>query len=171
MCCISVVRAIISLRENQVAAMPCFSIVAVQRLWLYLMHRPSVPVYNWGASNNIFIDRVPFISFSNANTEEDEVAEMLNTLKHFSISDRCNMTDMNMWLACDEDAGFQMLNDDEIVETVSNLHGEPDEREEEEFYDDEMLVNVCPSHKKAYQCLEIALQWIEMQECDSKKCL
>ncbi|KFD52669.1 hypothetical protein M514_06516 [Trichuris suis] len=76
---------------------------------------------------------------------------------------------MNMWLACDEDAGFHVLNDGEIVAAVSNLHGEPDEGEEEEFYDDEMLEDVCPLHKKAYQCLEVALQWIEMQECDSKK--
>ncbi|KFD46583.1 hypothetical protein M514_12562 [Trichuris suis] len=77
-----------------------------------------------------------------------------------------------MWLACDnEDAGFQILNGDETVVTLSNSHGEPDEGEEE-LYDDEMLVNVCPSHKKAYQCLEVALQWFEMQEeCDPKRML
>ncbi|KFD45199.1 hypothetical protein M514_13925 [Trichuris suis] len=64
---------------------------------------------------------------------------------------------------------FRYLNDDEIVATVSGLHDEPDEKEEEEFNDDEMLENVCPSHEKGYQCLEVALQWIEMQEeCDSK---
>ncbi|KFD61515.1 hypothetical protein M514_12484 [Trichuris suis] len=72
---------------------------------------------------------------------------------------------MNMWLACDEDAGIHVLNDDEIVTTVPSLLGGPDEKEEEEeFYDDEMLVNVCPS-QKAYQSLEVAPQWIEMQEC------
>ncbi|KFD56809.1 hypothetical protein M514_02486 [Trichuris suis] len=60
------------------------------------------------------------------------------------------MTDMDMWLAChNEDTAFQILNDDEIVATVSNLHGEPDEGEDEEFCDDEMLENVCPSHEKA----------------------
>ncbi|KFD64778.1 hypothetical protein M514_22990 [Trichuris suis] len=71
-----------------------------------------------------------------------------------------------MWLACDnEDAALQILNDDEIVTTVSKLHGGPDE--EEESYDDEMLENVRLSHEKAYQCLEVALQWFEMQEeCD-----
>ncbi|KFD46413.1 hypothetical protein M514_23559 [Trichuris suis] len=64
---------------------------------------------------------------------------------------------------------FRYLDDDKIVATVSNLHGEPDEGEDEEFCDDEMLENVCPSHEKAYQCLEVAPQWIEMQEeCDPK---
>ncbi|KFD46379.1 hypothetical protein M513_12750 [Trichuris suis] len=82
------------------------------------------------------------------------------------FEDECNKTDIDTWLACDsEDAGFQILNDDEITTTVSNLHGGPDEEEgEEEFYDDEMLENVCPSHEKAYQCLEVALQCFEMQE-------
>ncbi|KFD56755.1 hypothetical protein M514_02432 [Trichuris suis] len=27
-----------------------------------------------------------------------------------------------------------------------------------------MLENVCPSHEMAYQCLEVALRWFEMQE-------
>ncbi|KFD56326.1 hypothetical protein M513_02781 [Trichuris suis] len=82
------------------------------------------------------------------------------------------MTDMNMWLACDnEDARFHVLNDDEIVATMSDLDGGPDEKEEE-VYDDEMLENVCPLHEKIYQCLEVALQWFEMQEeCDSKRML
>ncbi|KFD56324.1 hypothetical protein M513_02779 [Trichuris suis] len=31
-----------------------------------------------------------------------------------------------------------------------------------------MLDNVCPSHEKAYQYLDVALQWFE--ECDLKKC-
>ncbi|KFD65026.1 hypothetical protein M514_22743, partial [Trichuris suis] len=67
---------------------------------------------------------------------------------------------------------FQILKDDEFVTTVSNLHGGPDEEEGEEFYDDEMLANVYPPHEKAYQCLEVALHWFEMQEeCTSKKML
>ncbi|KFD53985.1 hypothetical protein M514_05252 [Trichuris suis] len=41
--------------------------------------------------------------------------------KHLSILDECNMTDMNMWLACDEDTEFHVLNDDEIIETVLDL--------------------------------------------------
>ncbi|KFD48598.1 hypothetical protein M514_10532 [Trichuris suis] len=84
------------------------------------------------ASNYIFINRGLSRSFSNTDTEEDEVAEILDTIKHLSILDECNMSDTNMWLACDEDAGFHVLNDDEIVATVSDLHGGPDEEEEEE---------------------------------------
>ncbi|KFD56758.1 hypothetical protein M514_02435 [Trichuris suis] len=103
--------------------------------------------------------------FLNTNTE-NEAEEILDTLKHLPISNECNKTDIDVWLACDrEDAGFQILNDDGIVTTVSKLHGGPDE--EEESYDDEMLQNVCLSYEKAYQCLEVALQWFEMQEeCD-----
>ncbi|KFD46384.1 hypothetical protein M514_12755 [Trichuris suis] len=94
--------------------------------------------------------------------QEKMKRKKFDTLKHLCISDECNRTDTDMWLACDsEDAGFQILNDDEIIITVSNLHGGPDE--EEEFYDDEMLENVCTSHEKACQCLEVGLQWIEMQ--------
>ncbi|KFD52169.1 hypothetical protein M513_07014 [Trichuris suis] len=58
----------------------------------------------------------------NTNREEDEVAEILDTLKHFSILDERNMTDTNTWLACDEDAGIHVLNDDEIVATVSQTY-------------------------------------------------
>ncbi|KFD63800.1 hypothetical protein M514_02781 [Trichuris suis] len=132
--------------------------------------------------------RFMIVERCNTNTEEDEVAD---TLKHLSILDECNMTDMNMWLACDnEDARFHVLNDDEIVATMSDLDGGPDEKEEEvyddemsdldggpdekeeEVYDDEMLENVCPLHEKIYQCLEVVVQWFEMQEeCDSKRML
>ncbi|KFD51857.1 hypothetical protein M514_20862 [Trichuris suis] len=110
-------------------------------------------------------------SFSNINTEEDKVAEILDTLKHLSTSDECNETDIDMWLACDnKDAAFHVLNDDEILATVSDLYGGSDKKKEE-FYDDEMLENVCPSHEEAYQCLEVALQWFKMQECDLKRML
>ncbi|KFD49918.1 hypothetical protein M513_09248 [Trichuris suis] len=76
------------------------------------------------------------------------------------------MTDTDMCFSCDNlDAGFHVLNDDEIVAAVSNLLGGSDDKEEEEeLYDDEMLENVYPSHEKAYQCLEDALQWFEMQQ-------
>ncbi|KFD52600.1 hypothetical protein M513_06447 [Trichuris suis] len=69
-------------------------------------------------------------TFSNTNTEEDEVAEILDTLKQLSISDECNKTCIDMWLACNNEAGFHILNDDEIIAAVSNLHREPDEEEE-----------------------------------------
>ncbi|KFD66885.1 hypothetical protein M514_21029 [Trichuris suis] len=62
-----------------------------------------------------------------------------------------------------------MLNDSEIVAAVSNLHGELDEGEEEEFCDDEMLENVCPSHEKAYQCLEFDLQCARNARMGPKK--
>ncbi|KFD53905.1 hypothetical protein M513_05172, partial [Trichuris suis] len=50
------------------------------------------------AWNNIFIDSGQSRSFSNTNTE-DEAAEILDTLKHLSVEDECNKTDIDMWLA------------------------------------------------------------------------
>ncbi|KFD59050.1 hypothetical protein M513_00213, partial [Trichuris suis] len=52
--------------------------------------------------------------------KEDEMAKILDTLKHLSTSDECNKTDIDTWLACDkEDAGFHILNDDETVYALS----------------------------------------------------
>ncbi|KFD47705.1 hypothetical protein M514_11383 [Trichuris suis] len=61
-----------------------------------------------------------------------------------------------------------VLNSNEIA-TVSNLHADPDEGDEEVFYEDETLGTVCPSYAKAFQ-FEVSPQWFERQEdCDSKK--
>ncbi|KFD63496.1 hypothetical protein M514_24305 [Trichuris suis] len=54
-------------------------------------------------------------------------------LTKFSLmlfTNECNKTCIDMWLACNNEAGFHILNDDEIIAAVSNLHREPDEEEE-----------------------------------------
>ncbi|KFD44706.1 hypothetical protein M513_14417, partial [Trichuris suis] len=55
-----------------------------------------------------------------------------------------------------------MLDDDEIAETVLNVEDEMDED-----FDTQEVQVACPSHEKAFRCLEVALKWLEWQEeCD-----
>ncbi|KFD53930.1 hypothetical protein M513_05197, partial [Trichuris suis] len=75
-----------------------------------------------------------------------------------------------MWLGCpSEETGFQVLSDDEITRSILK---QEDKSEDEVDEGDETEAHACPSHNKAFKCLEIALQWFERQrERDSKSLL
>ncbi|KFD50310.1 hypothetical protein M513_08810 [Trichuris suis] len=83
--------------------------------------------------------------------------ELLEALKAVSLSGECENADVEMWLACDsDDPGFQILDDDEIVESILNV-----EDEMEEDLDEVAEAQTTYPHDTAFRCLEIALEWFE----------
>uniref|UniRef100_A0A5S6PZL9 Uncharacterized protein n=1 Tax=Trichuris muris TaxID=70415 RepID=A0A5S6PZL9_TRIMR len=89
-----------------------------------------------------------------------------------SICGECDSTEIERWLTCDlEDQGFQTMNDEEIVEFISNI---PDDTEEDEEQQNEEKTEppVIPSNNDAFLYLEEALKWFEGQEeCDPHRLL
>uniref|UniRef100_A0A5S6QSN5 Uncharacterized protein n=1 Tax=Trichuris muris TaxID=70415 RepID=A0A5S6QSN5_TRIMR len=76
-----------------------------------------------------------------------------------------------LWLEShSHDQGFQLMNDEEIIEFCSK---QPAAYEEEQRSDeDEQELVVLPSNNEAFRCLETSLTWFEGQEeCDSKRLL
>ena len=73
----------------------------------------------------------------------------------------CSAEDIGEWLACDSsDPGFQILSDDEIIQSV---------REETDGQEDDIVTepDAGPSAGEAFACLDTALTWMERQpECD-----
>lgn len=113
--------------------------------------------------NNIFVHRKSNATPGLGDTDM-EMKELLDGLKAASLSSECEETDVEMWLSCDrDDPGFQIFDDDEIIEAVSNVDSEMVEDTDE----GEEAQTACPSHDTAFRCLETALEWFECQEeCD-----
>ncbi|KFD66258.1 hypothetical protein M514_21545 [Trichuris suis] len=58
----------------------------------------------------------------------EEMEELLEALKAVSLSGECENADVEIRLACDsDDPGFQILDDDEVVESILNVEDEMDE--------------------------------------------
>ncbi|KFD63340.1 hypothetical protein M514_07271 [Trichuris suis] len=112
--------------------------------------------------NNILARR-ELSATSGASDLGEVVEEVLFNLNTLSLSGECQKADIEAWLACDSgNPGFQMLDDDEIAESVLNVEDEMDED-----FDTQEAQVACPSHEKAFRCLEVALEWLEWQEeCD-----
>jgi len=72
------------------------------------------------------------------------------------------------WMVCDSsDTGFQILNDDELIESVREGSAE-----EEDDLNVEVEADTGPSPGKAFVGLEIALKWMKRQpECDHMQLL
>lgn len=99
---------------------------------------------------------------NDVNTTETDLNEMTNILfpQIAGFSD-CNRDDAQTWLECDNDPGFQILDDDEIVDMVQEEE-EDSEREEHDFSDNEEESG--PSHAEAFTALETVLSWYEKQD-------
>ncbi|KFD63862.1 hypothetical protein M514_24010 [Trichuris suis] len=95
-----------------------------------------------------------------------EIEEISTMLRIISICGECESSEVERWLGCNsEDRGFQMMNDEEIVEFVLNkaLTKEDEEQQGEE----KAGPSTIPSNNAALQYLEQALRWYEAQgECD-----
>ena len=77
---------------------------------------------------------------------------------------RTEKTDVTKWLNCDP--GFQILNDEEILQEIS-ASDEQDQENEEESPEGR---NIGPTHSEAFQCLDVAMKWFECQEeCNSRQ--
>ncbi|XP_050536842.1 jerky protein homolog-like [Daktulosphaira vitifoliae] len=104
----------------------------------------------------------------NGEDEDDEDALPLEEIRKMIVKipgcTEVSAEDVGEWMACDtSDPGFQILNDDEIVESVR----EDVEVEVEEELSLDVEVDAGPSASEAFAGLETALKWMERQpECD-----
>uniref|UniRef100_A0A5S6Q4C0 Uncharacterized protein n=1 Tax=Trichuris muris TaxID=70415 RepID=A0A5S6Q4C0_TRIMR len=89
-------------------------------------------------------------------------------LRIISICGESESSEVERWLGCDsEDQGFQMMNDEEVVEFVSNKADT--EEDEEEQGEEKAGPLIIPSNNAALQHLEEAMRWYEAQEeCDRR---
>ncbi|GFV81775.1 uncharacterized protein TNCV_1056641 [Trichonephila clavipes] len=79
----------------------------------------------------------------------------------------CDKEDVETWMACDaEDCGFQMLNDDEIVNSVQEESDPIDEETDEDEDNNNNKSSKSPSNADAFSALETSVDWCEQQlEC------
>ncbi|CAH1996004.1 unnamed protein product [Acanthoscelides obtectus] len=104
----------------------------------------------------------------NGEDEDDEDALSLEEIRKMIVKipgcTEVSAEDVGEWMACDtSDPGFQILNDDEIVESVR----EDVEVEVGEELSADVEVDAGPSASEAFAGLETALKWMERQpECD-----
>ncbi|GBM25303.1 hypothetical protein AVEN_45929-1 [Araneus ventricosus] len=80
--------------------------------------------------------------------------------------ENCGIKEITDWLNCElEDAGFQFLNDEEIIAEVRHSL-----KEDEEDDEDENNSQVKISNNDAFECFSKDLAWLEQQEqCDSSE--
>ncbi|XP_050338865.1 jerky protein homolog-like [Bactrocera neohumeralis] len=100
------------------------------------------------------------LTLSNSSIKpHDDFKEITEAMKILSIGEGCDEENIKEWLNCDnEDPGFQILTDEEIIEDLNN-----NEREDEE---DTETGEVCqvPSHAEAFEALDIDFKWFERQD-------
>lgn len=98
-------------------------------------------------------------------TDEDDMSleELRNILIRIPGCSEVSTEDVGEWVMSDSsDPGYQILSDEEIIESVSE-----DIVEEEEEVNMEVESDIGPSASEAFNCLETALKWMERQpECD-----
>lgn len=97
--------------------------------------------------------------------DEDDVPleEFTNILLKIPGCSEVSAADVGEWMVCDSsDPGFQILNDDELIESVRE-----ESVEEEDDLNVEVEADTGPSASEAFAGLETALKWMERQpECD-----
>ncbi|KFD50398.1 hypothetical protein M513_08780 [Trichuris suis] len=80
-------------------------------------------------------------------------------LKSISICGECESSEVEGWQISDsEDQGFQMMNDEEIVEFVSNK-ADMEEDEEQQVEETAGPSTTIPSNNAAFQYREQGLRW------------
>ncbi|XP_054745991.1 jerky protein homolog-like [Anastrepha obliqua] len=101
---------------------------------------------------------------------ENFVSEMVELMKEVSGFEECDQEIEHEWLEFDEnDPGYELLTDNDIIAQVQVPE---DDDDEDEFSDDIVSAEKCPSNKEAFKCFETAIKWLEQQdECDSVQLL
>ncbi|KFD52799.1 hypothetical protein M513_06290, partial [Trichuris suis] len=118
------------------------------------------------AWNKILVGRASSVDPTD-NDADKEMEEIMGALRDTSICNECDKPDVDKWLACDsENQGFQIMNDEEIIEFISKRPAGTEEDEEESEQ------AAFPSHSEAFRYLQGALGWYERQEeCDLRQLL
>ncbi|XP_043914003.1 jerky protein homolog-like [Protopterus annectens] len=96
-----------------------------------------------------------------ASEDLNEIVDMFQAIPGFSSYDK---DDAQMWLENDNDPGFQILNDDEIVSFMQEEEKAVTDDEEAECEDGEESRKSGPSHEEAFTALKTAMSRYEQQE-------
>ncbi|GFX58214.1 hypothetical protein TNCV_4049721 [Trichonephila clavipes] len=102
----------------------------------------------------------------------DPRQENTDFVKSIPEFQKCN-EDVETWMACDEeDYGFQMLNDDEIVTSMPEESTPVDDETDEDEDNNSNETSKGPSNANAFSASETAIEWYEQQsECYPTKLL
>ncbi|GBN50827.1 hypothetical protein AVEN_78400-1 [Araneus ventricosus] len=96
------------------------------------------------------------------------VTELNGLLKQIPGCGNCEEDDVSSWLDCDaDDAGFQLMSDDEIIAQVRKPSSDDDNNESDE---DEVIKTSKISNSGAFECFAKGLMWLEQQtDSDSRE--
>lgn len=137
----------------------------------------------WNSVSAVTLKKAWNKILSDIETEENDSpsqSEMVIEIQEIPGFEDVDTEDMAAWLQSDEDdPGYQILQDHEIIETFTqqNKDEEDEEREEDDDNDTPTSSEVAeglkgPSHDVAMECLETAMRWYENQEeCDKMQLL
>ncbi|KAL4085384.1 hypothetical protein QTP88_027243 [Uroleucon formosanum] len=109
------------------------------------------------------------LNLKDAYQEKQEITEITNLLKSIPRLEVNNEVDVKDWLENNaNDLGFEILNDDEIVEAVTE--SELPSEIENEYEDAKKYTGPTPG--EAFTLMESAMQWYEQQpECNTTELL
>lgn len=104
-------------------------------------------------------------------TSDDTATEITEIIKTVPGLTDCDLENVKEWLTSDqEDPGYQILTDEEIVAQVTAQQEVSDE--EDDRYDTQIAAETGPSAAEAFRCIEVAMKWLEKQEeCDAMQLL
>ncbi|GBL88537.1 hypothetical protein AVEN_159119-1 [Araneus ventricosus] len=89
------------------------------------------------------------------------VTELNGLLKQIPGCGNYEEDDISSWLDCEaDDAGFQMMSDDEIIAQVRKPNSDDDNSESDE---DEVIETSKISNPDAFECFAKGLMWLEQQ--------
>ncbi|XP_044018036.1 jerky protein homolog-like [Aphidius gifuensis] len=98
---------------------------------------------------------------TNEETDDNvnDIVDLFNQIPGFNDCDNHDATD---WLTTDEnDPGYHVLDDDEIINLSQNASG--NEESEESSSDESVSSSKGPSHAEAFKAFETGLEWFEKQ--------
>lgn len=97
----------------------------------------------------------------NPDDDLEEIVEMLPTIPGFS---ECDRQDAETWLQnYDDDPGYQIMNDEEILQYVTESE-DIQNKDEDDDNEGDNIPDSGPSHEEAYSALNTAMTWYERQE-------
>ncbi|GBO30079.1 hypothetical protein AVEN_3111-1, partial [Araneus ventricosus] len=103
----------------------------------------------------------PYLENVDQSNDSDSfpVTELNGLLKQIPGSRNCEEDDVSSWLDCDaDDAGFQLMSDDEIIVQVRKQNSDGDNNETDEVIETSKI-----SKSDAFECFAKGLLWLEKQ--------
>ncbi|GFV12342.1 uncharacterized protein TNCV_1538371 [Trichonephila clavipes] len=104
-----------------------------------------------------------YLSTSKKDPNDDHREEITDFVQWIPGFQECDGEDVETWTACDEEeCGFQMLNDDEIMTSVQESDPVDDEMDEDGDNNNSES-SKGPSNADAFSALDTSMEWYEHQ--------